>query len=231
MHERRSRRPVRERPRHLPKVQPAGGVVRIIVRRGERGVASSTDRIAPASTCVSFPLSSRRRSGSPRRARRRRRLRSASHNLEQSSPRRLRRKPIRARIGHHEGEGGEAGGPHPVDSDTRHGRARARFRGSSRAPYRREAARGPLGARDDHRRAGGERRTLERVHQPARARRDQRLRRDPASGLRHPRVRVGSLFDEPRTNLVRKRKDREPRTGGYGVEDAVLTPKWERAFR
>jgi transcriptional regulator with XRE-family HTH domain len=44
-------------------------------------------------------------------------------------------------------------------------------------------------------------------------------------------VRVGSLFDEPRTNLVRK-QDREPASfGGYGVEDAVLTPKWERSLQ
>ena len=44
-------------------------------------------------------------------------------------------------------------------------------------------------------------------------------------------VRVGSLFDEPRTNLVRK-QDREPVSfGGYGVEDAVLTPKWERTLQ
>ena len=44
-------------------------------------------------------------------------------------------------------------------------------------------------------------------------------------------MRVGSLFDEPRTNLVRKQDRERASFGGYGVEDAVLTPKWERSLQ
>jgi transcriptional regulator with XRE-family HTH domain len=44
-------------------------------------------------------------------------------------------------------------------------------------------------------------------------------------------VRVGSLFDEPRTNLIRKDERESASFGGYGIEDVVLTPKWVRSLQ
>ena len=41
-------------------------------------------------------------------------------------------------------------------------------------------------------------------------------------------VRIGSLFDEPRTNLLRKAERETVQFGGYGITDVVLTPRWER---
>jgi len=44
-------------------------------------------------------------------------------------------------------------------------------------------------------------------------------------------LRIGSLFEEPRTHLVRK-DEREPAGfGGFGIEDEVLTPRWERSLQ
>lgn len=44
-------------------------------------------------------------------------------------------------------------------------------------------------------------------------------------------LRVGSLFEEPRTNLVR-RDEREPANfGGFGIEDVLLTPRWELSLQ
>jgi quercetin dioxygenase-like cupin family protein len=43
-------------------------------------------------------------------------------------------------------------------------------------------------------------------------------------------VRIGSLFEQPRTSLVRKRDREVVNFGGFGVEDVVLTPRWERSL-
>lgn len=43
-------------------------------------------------------------------------------------------------------------------------------------------------------------------------------------------VRIGSLFEQPRTSLVRKREREVVNFGGFGVEDVVLTPRWERSL-
>lgn len=43
-------------------------------------------------------------------------------------------------------------------------------------------------------------------------------------------VRIGSLFEQPRTSLVRKRDRQVVNFGGFGVEDVVLTPRWERSL-
>jgi transcriptional regulator with XRE-family HTH domain len=43
-------------------------------------------------------------------------------------------------------------------------------------------------------------------------------------------IRIGSLFEQPRTSLVRKRDREVVNFGGFGVEDVVLTPRWERSL-
>lgn len=43
-------------------------------------------------------------------------------------------------------------------------------------------------------------------------------------------VRIGSLFEQPRTSLVRKRDREVVNFGGFGVDDVVLTPRWERSL-
>ncbi|MEX2101923.1 MAG: XRE family transcriptional regulator [Actinomycetota bacterium] len=44
-------------------------------------------------------------------------------------------------------------------------------------------------------------------------------------------VRIGSLFDEPRTNLLRKAEREAANFGGFGIQDVVLTPRWERRLQ
>ncbi len=44
-------------------------------------------------------------------------------------------------------------------------------------------------------------------------------------------VRIGSLFERPRTNLLRKDERETVSFGGYGIEDVVLTPRWERSLQ
>jgi transcriptional regulator with XRE-family HTH domain len=44
-------------------------------------------------------------------------------------------------------------------------------------------------------------------------------------------IRVGSLFERPRTNVIRKGERVAASFGGFGVEDAVLTPRWERSLQ
>jgi len=43
-------------------------------------------------------------------------------------------------------------------------------------------------------------------------------------------VRIGSLFEQPRTSLVRKRDREVVNFGGFEVDDVVLTPRWERSL-
>jgi transcriptional regulator with XRE-family HTH domain len=44
-------------------------------------------------------------------------------------------------------------------------------------------------------------------------------------------IRVGSLFEETRTNLVRGQERPSANFGGYGIEDELLTPGWERSLQ
>jgi transcriptional regulator with XRE-family HTH domain len=44
-------------------------------------------------------------------------------------------------------------------------------------------------------------------------------------------IRIGSLFEENRTNLVRGQERPSANFGGYGVEDELLTPGWERSLQ
>jgi quercetin dioxygenase-like cupin family protein len=44
-------------------------------------------------------------------------------------------------------------------------------------------------------------------------------------------IRIGSLFDRPRTNVIRRDERPEANFGGYGIEDEVLTPAWERSLQ
>lgn len=44
-------------------------------------------------------------------------------------------------------------------------------------------------------------------------------------------IRMGSLFEENRTNLVRGQERPSANFGGYGVEDELLTPGWERSLQ
>ncbi len=44
-------------------------------------------------------------------------------------------------------------------------------------------------------------------------------------------VRIGSLFERPRTNILRKAEREIVNFGGYQIEDVVLTPKWEHALQ
>jgi transcriptional regulator with XRE-family HTH domain len=44
-------------------------------------------------------------------------------------------------------------------------------------------------------------------------------------------VRIGSLFERPRTNLLRRDERDTVSFGGYGIEDVVLTPRWERSLQ
>jgi quercetin dioxygenase-like cupin family protein len=44
-------------------------------------------------------------------------------------------------------------------------------------------------------------------------------------------VRIGSLFERPRTNLLRRDERETVSFGGYGIEDVVLTPRWERSLQ
>lgn len=44
-------------------------------------------------------------------------------------------------------------------------------------------------------------------------------------------VRIGSLFERPRANLIRKGQREVVSFGGYGIEDVVLTPRWERSLQ
>jgi quercetin dioxygenase-like cupin family protein/DNA-binding Xre family transcriptional regulator len=41
-------------------------------------------------------------------------------------------------------------------------------------------------------------------------------------------VRIGSLFERPRTNVIRKSEREVVNFGGFDIEDVVLTPRWER---
>jgi transcriptional regulator with XRE-family HTH domain len=44
-------------------------------------------------------------------------------------------------------------------------------------------------------------------------------------------LRIGSLFERPRTNVVRKHEREVVNFGGYGIDDVVLTPRWERSLQ
>jgi transcriptional regulator with XRE-family HTH domain len=44
-------------------------------------------------------------------------------------------------------------------------------------------------------------------------------------------VRIGSLFERPRTNLLRRDERETVSFGGYGIQDVVLTPRWERSLQ
>ncbi len=44
-------------------------------------------------------------------------------------------------------------------------------------------------------------------------------------------IRIGSLFERPRTNLIRKEEREVVTFGGYLIEDVVLTPRWERSLQ
>jgi transcriptional regulator with XRE-family HTH domain len=44
-------------------------------------------------------------------------------------------------------------------------------------------------------------------------------------------IRIGSLFEENRTNLVRRQERPSANFGGYGIEDELLTPGWERSLQ
>jgi len=44
-------------------------------------------------------------------------------------------------------------------------------------------------------------------------------------------VRIGSLFERPRTNIVRRAEREIVNFGGFDIEDVVLTPRWERSLQ
>ena len=44
-------------------------------------------------------------------------------------------------------------------------------------------------------------------------------------------VRIGSLFERPRTNVIRKDEREVVNFGGYQIQDVVLTPRWERSLQ
>ena len=44
-------------------------------------------------------------------------------------------------------------------------------------------------------------------------------------------VRIGSLFERPRTNVIRKHEREVVNFGGYRIQDVVLTPRWERSLQ
>lgn len=44
-------------------------------------------------------------------------------------------------------------------------------------------------------------------------------------------VRIGSLFERPRTNVVRRAEREIVNFGGFDIEDVVLTPRWERSLQ
>jgi transcriptional regulator with XRE-family HTH domain len=44
-------------------------------------------------------------------------------------------------------------------------------------------------------------------------------------------IRMGSLFEQTRTSLVRREQRPSANFGGYGIEDELLTPGWERSLQ
>ena len=44
-------------------------------------------------------------------------------------------------------------------------------------------------------------------------------------------VRIGSLFERPRTNIIRRKSRISVNFGGYGVVDVLLTPRWEHSLQ